>query len=221
MTALVADKLPDDRINALEKLGCSIVYQPELKDDALAEAMRTHEPDILIVRSTKVPAKVIEAYAGLNLIIRAGAGYNTIDVDAASARSVYVSNCPGKNSTAVAELAFGLLLCLDRRIPDNVADLETTFGTSRNTRRPRGSGAGPLVSSASAASAARSSLGLAPSACRLSRGAGRSRRSVRTSSGSATRRRRRRLPGRPTPSVSTSRRRRKPGGCSVRSSSGR
>ncbi|MFO7781321.1 MAG: phosphoglycerate dehydrogenase [Spirochaetia bacterium] len=123
MTALVADKLPDDRISALEAQGCTVVYQPDLKDDALAEAMRTHEPDILIVRSTKVPAKVIEAYAGLNLIIRAGAGYNTIDVDTASARSVYVANCPGKNSVAVAELAFGLLLSLDRRIPDNVADL--------------------------------------------------------------------------------------------------
>jgi D-3-phosphoglycerate dehydrogenase len=85
--------------------------------------MTAHEPDVLVVRSTKVPAAVIEAYAGLNLIIRAGAGYNTIDVETASARSVYVANCPGKNSVAVAELAFGLLLSLDRRIPDNVLDL--------------------------------------------------------------------------------------------------
>jgi D-3-phosphoglycerate dehydrogenase len=123
MTILVADKLPDDRVSALEELGCRVVYQPGVKEDALVEAMRTHEPDILVVRSTKVPAAVIEAYAGLNLIIRAGAGYNTIDVETASARSVYVANCPGKNSIAVAELAFGLLLSLDRRIPDNVLDL--------------------------------------------------------------------------------------------------
>ena len=59
----------------------------------------------------------------LKLVVRAGAGYNTIDVAAASRRGIYVSNCPGKNSVAVAELAFGLMLSLDRRIPDNVADL--------------------------------------------------------------------------------------------------
>jgi D-3-phosphoglycerate dehydrogenase len=57
----------------------------------------------------------------LALIVRAGAGYNTIDVAAASRRGIYVSNCPGKNAIAVAELAFALLLALDRRLPDNVA----------------------------------------------------------------------------------------------------
>jgi D-3-phosphoglycerate dehydrogenase / 2-oxoglutarate reductase len=55
--------------------------------------------------------------------VRAGAGYNTIDVAAASRRGIYVSNCPGKNAVAVAELTFALLLALDRRVPDNVADL--------------------------------------------------------------------------------------------------
>jgi D-3-phosphoglycerate dehydrogenase len=59
----------------------------------------------------------------LSLIVRAGAGYNTIDVAHASARGIYVSNCPGRNAIAVAELAFGLILALDRRIPDNVATL--------------------------------------------------------------------------------------------------
>ena len=57
-------------------------------------------------------------------IVRAGAGVNTIDVPAATSRGVIVANCPGKNSAAVAELAFGLMLALDRRIPDNVADLQ-------------------------------------------------------------------------------------------------
>ena len=56
-------------------------------------------------------------------MVRAGAGYNTIDVAAASRRGIYVSNCPGKNSVAVAELAFALILALDRRIADNVAAL--------------------------------------------------------------------------------------------------
>ena len=59
----------------------------------------------------------------LSLVVRAGAGYNTIDVAAASRRGIYVSNCPGKNAIAVAELAFALMLALDRRVPDNVADL--------------------------------------------------------------------------------------------------
>ena len=74
----------------------------------------------------------------LALVVRAGAGYNTIDVEAASERGIYVSNCPGKNSIAVAELAFGLILALDRRIPDNVADLAPASGTRRSTRRRKG-----------------------------------------------------------------------------------
>ena len=66
---------------------------------------------------------MIRSEPNLSLIIRAGAGYNTIDVDTASELSVYVANCPGKNAVAVAELTMGLLLSLDRRIPDNVMDL--------------------------------------------------------------------------------------------------
>ena len=79
-------------------------------------------PDVLVVRSTKVPEAVLAAGA-LKLVVRAGAGYNTIDVAAASRRGIYVSNCPGKNSIAVAELAFGLILALDRQIADNVIAL--------------------------------------------------------------------------------------------------
>ena len=77
---------------------------------------------MLVVRGTKVTAPMLDA-GRLSLIVRAGAGYNTIDVAAASTRGIYVSNCPGKNAIAVAELAFGLMLSLDRRIPDNVAEL--------------------------------------------------------------------------------------------------
>ena len=80
----------------------------------------------LIVRSTKVNAAADRSPRALRskLIIRAGAGYNTIDVDAASRKSVYVANCPGKNAVAVAELAMGLIMSIDRRIPENVADLK-------------------------------------------------------------------------------------------------
>ena len=79
--------------------------------------------DVLVVRSTKVPGGVFEAADRLALVIRAGAGTNTIDTEAAAARGVLVSNVPGRNAAAVAELTMGLLLAIDRRIADNVADL--------------------------------------------------------------------------------------------------
>ena len=100
-----------------------MVYDSELKDDALAQAIRSTGADVLVVRSTKVTGPMLEA-GRLSLVVRAGAGYNTIDVKTASARGIYVSNCPGKNSIAVAELAFGLIMALDRRIPDCVAELK-------------------------------------------------------------------------------------------------
>ena len=95
---------------------------PTLQDDALGAAIRDTGAQVLIVRGTKVTADMLEGNE-LGLIVRAGAGYNTIDVAAASARGIAVSNCPGKNAIAVAELTLGLILALDRRIPDNVADL--------------------------------------------------------------------------------------------------
>jgi D-3-phosphoglycerate dehydrogenase len=122
MKVLVADKFENSGIDGLNAAGCEVVYEPDLKDDALTEAIGRTGSDVLIVRSTKVTAAMLDA-GRLSLIVRAGAGYNTIDVAGASTRGIYVSNCPGKNAIAVAELAFALILSLDRRIPDNVADL--------------------------------------------------------------------------------------------------
>src|SRR5688500_1109511 len=122
MRVLVADKFEQSGLDGLKAAGCEVMYQPDLADQALSEAIRTSGADVLVVRSTKVTEPMLEA-ANLSLIVRAGAGVNTIDVAAASRRGIYVSNCPGKNSIAVAELAFGLVLALDRRIPDNVAEL--------------------------------------------------------------------------------------------------
>ena len=119
---LVADKFEKSGVDGLKAAGCDVQNEPDLKDDGLAQAIAGSGADVLVVRSTKVTAPMMEA-GRLSLIVRAGAGYNTIDVAAASRRGIYVSNCPGKNAIAVAELAFGLLLSLDRRIPDNVADL--------------------------------------------------------------------------------------------------
>lgn len=122
MKILIADKFEQSGRDAFKTCGCNVIYNPGLQDDALTAALAGHQPDVLVVRSTKVTEAMLDA-GGLSLIVRAGAGYNTIDVKAASARGIYVSNCPGKNSIAVAELAFGLMLALDRRIPDNVAEL--------------------------------------------------------------------------------------------------
>jgi D-3-phosphoglycerate dehydrogenase len=119
---LIADKFEQSGIQGLKDAGCEVSSKPGLKDEALASEVASWKPDVLVVRSTKVTEAILSA-GPLKLIVRAGAGYNTIDVAAASRRGIYVSNCPGKNSIAVAELAFGLLLALDRRLPDNVIAL--------------------------------------------------------------------------------------------------
>ena len=122
MRVLIADKFEKSGLDKLQAIGCEVVYKPGTKEDALAREIGRLQPDVLIVRSTKVTEPILNAGA-LKLVVRAGAGYNTIDVAAASRRGIYVSNCPGKNSVAVAELAFGLILALDRRIADNVISL--------------------------------------------------------------------------------------------------
>ncbi len=123
MKVLVADKFEKSGLQGLAAAGCEVLSEPDLKDDALTERIRSSGAEILVVRSTKVTRPMLEA-GKLALVIRAGAGYNTIDVEAASERGIYVANCPGKNSIAVAELAFGLILALDRRIADNASDLK-------------------------------------------------------------------------------------------------
>jgi D-3-phosphoglycerate dehydrogenase len=122
MKILVADKFEKSGLDGLKAAGCEVLYEPDLQDDALTEAIRTSGADVLVVRSTKVTAPMLDA-GHLGLVVRAGAGYNTIDVAAASTRGIYVSNCPGKNAMAVAELTMALILALDRRIPDNVSEL--------------------------------------------------------------------------------------------------
>jgi D-3-phosphoglycerate dehydrogenase len=134
---LVADKFEKSGIDGLKAAGCEVVYQPDLKDDALTAAIRETGADVLVVRSTEVTAPMLEA-GGLSLVVRAGAGYNTIDVATASKRGIYVSNCPGRNAIAVAELAFALLLSLDRRVPDNVAELRNGAWNKKEYSKARG-----------------------------------------------------------------------------------
>ena len=121
MHVLIADKFPDQQQAELEQLGFKVTFQPTLTAEDIPGVVG--DAQILIVRSTKVSETTIQAAKSLQLIVRAGAGTNTIDCKAASAHGVAVANCPGKNAIAVAELTMGLVLSLDRRIPDNVADV--------------------------------------------------------------------------------------------------
>jgi len=134
---VIADKFEQSGIDGLRNAGCEVIYQPDLKDAALVDAVRTMNADVLVVRGTRVTAEVLDA-GRLSLIVRAGAGYNTIDVAGASARGIYVSNCPGKNAIAVAELAFALILALDRRVPDNVAELRAGRWNKKEFSNARG-----------------------------------------------------------------------------------
>jgi D-3-phosphoglycerate dehydrogenase len=122
MKVLIADKFEKVGIDGLKELGCTVISQPDVKAEELPAAIRETDPHILIVRGKKVTAEALKAGTALTLVIRAGAGIDTIDVTTASSLGVFVSNCPGKNSIAVAELVMGLLLACDRRIPDQVAD---------------------------------------------------------------------------------------------------
>jgi D-3-phosphoglycerate dehydrogenase / 2-oxoglutarate reductase len=137
MKVLIADKFEKAGVEGLQDLGCEVAYEPDLKGDTLVDALVRTGADVLIVRSTKVTEPMLDV-GRLSLVVRAGAGYDNIDVQAASARGIYVANCPGKNSVAVAELAFGLILALDRRIPDNVADLRAGTWNKKEYSKARG-----------------------------------------------------------------------------------
>jgi D-3-phosphoglycerate dehydrogenase len=136
MKVLIADKFEPAGVEGLKALGCEVVTAPDLKEESLREAIAEQKPGCLIVRSTKVE----ESHLGdsLRLVVRAGAGYNTIDVKAAKQRGIQVANCPGKNADAVAELTFGLILCLDRRIPDNVLELRSGRWNKKEFSKAKG-----------------------------------------------------------------------------------
>jgi D-3-phosphoglycerate dehydrogenase len=136
MKVLIADKFEKSGVDGLKALGCDVVQNPDLQDQALADAVASEAPQVLVVRSTKVGEAAMGS--SLKLVVRAGAGVNTIDVRAATARGIVVANCPGKNSIAVAELTMGLILALDRRIPDNVADLRAGRWNKKEYSKARG-----------------------------------------------------------------------------------
>ncbi|GAA1252014.1 hypothetical protein GCM10009676_43570 [Prauserella halophila] len=136
MRILVADAFPDEYRAELTAHGHDCTYVPDTTGSELPRTLTGH--DALIVRSTTVTADAVEAADSLRLVIRAGSGTNTIDVDAAARHGVHVCNVPGRNAVAVAELTMGLLLALDRNIPDNVADLRAGHWDKKRYSRARG-----------------------------------------------------------------------------------
>ncbi len=123
MKVLVADKFEKVGVDGLKELGCDVHVKADVKAEELPALVHELDPKVIIVRGKKITEETLAAGSGLGLVIRAGAGIDTIDVAAASRLGVFVSNCPGKNSIAVAELVLGLMLSCDRRIPDQTADL--------------------------------------------------------------------------------------------------
>jgi len=121
MKILFADKFPEPFAEKLRQNGHDCLLRPDLNAEDLPLAIGDSE--VLVVRSTRVTAEALGGAATLKMVIRAGAGTNTIDKDAAAERNIPVCNVPGKNAIAVAELAMGLLISIDRHIPDNVVQL--------------------------------------------------------------------------------------------------
>ena len=138
MKIFIADKFEQGGIDKLQKLGCEVKYQPGTSGGALAKALCGGGYGILVVRSTKVTREILEAASDLHMVIRAGAGTDTIDVKSASELGIRVCNCPGMNSIAVAELTIGLMIALDRRIVDETDDLRHRVWNKKEYSKARG-----------------------------------------------------------------------------------
>src|SRR6202161_2292531 len=123
MRLLIADKLHPRAVEELRALPIQVDYEPEITKETLEAKLPG--VGILVVRSTEVTAQAIEKSKELNLIVRAGAEFSTIDVRAAAKHGVYVAHCPGRNAAAGAALVLGMAIASDRRIPDAVASLRS------------------------------------------------------------------------------------------------
>jgi D-3-phosphoglycerate dehydrogenase len=137
MKVLIADTFEASGLEGLNAAECDVIYAPGTSGEDLVRLLQSSAAEVLVVRSTRVSEAMLTT-GTLSLVVRAGAGVNTIDVAAAARSGIYVANCPGKNAIAVAELAFGLLLALDRRIPDNVAALRAGHWNKAEYSHARG-----------------------------------------------------------------------------------
>jgi D-3-phosphoglycerate dehydrogenase len=118
---LIADSVSPSVLEDLKSDDIRVFYDPSLTASSLPAAASS--ADILVVRSTKVTREVFAAAPNLSLVIRAGAGVDTIDINAATEFGVFVANTPGCNSDAVAELTIGHIIACDRQIVNNSESL--------------------------------------------------------------------------------------------------
>ena len=137
MRVLLADAIAEPGPSLMREAGLEVVEEPEIGAGELAGAVARTGAEVLVVRSTRVGAEALSA-GRLALVVRAGSGVNTIDVEAAKALGIEVRNCPGRNAAAVAELAFGLIIALDRHIPDSVVELRRGAWDKRRFSDARG-----------------------------------------------------------------------------------
>jgi D-3-phosphoglycerate dehydrogenase len=136
MRILIADKLSVNCASALAELGLEVVNQPDLTAEQIPDALEG--VGAIVVRSTRVTAEALERGQDLSLVIRAGAGVNTIDLPMASRRGIYVANCPGKNTSAVAELTIGMLVAADRQIVNATCALRNGHWEKKRFSSARG-----------------------------------------------------------------------------------
>jgi len=100
--------------SVLDKAGYSVAMLEKYEDPSdLVKAVA--DADALIIRSDKVDCAVIEAGRNLKIVVRAGAGFDNVDLEAATKNGVVVMNTPGQNSNAVAELAIGMMIYQARK----------------------------------------------------------------------------------------------------------
>ncbi|MBL9141446.1 MAG: hypothetical protein JNK53_06220, partial [Phycisphaerae bacterium] len=135
---LLCDPLAKPAADALRNFGCTVLNNPDLTEVTLPRAVKDTDPDVLVTNTTEVTAEAIESSPRLSMIVVAGTSTDHVDIAAASRRGVFVANCPGRNATAVAELAWALILSCDRRIPDQVADLRAGRWNQREYARAAG-----------------------------------------------------------------------------------
>lgn len=122
---LVCDAIDQSGIDSMKRSGLTVDYKPEIKPTELVSSVKDYH--VIVVRSrTRVTKEVVDAAANAKIIARVGVGLDNIDVTAAESRNIRVINAPEAASTAVAELAIGLMISLARSIPR--ADSETKKG---------------------------------------------------------------------------------------------
>ncbi len=125
MRVLACDGIHEDGLQTFRSAGWEVITSDPIKDPAaLAKALK--DVDVLLVRSaTKVPLEALQGANALRVIGRAGAGVDTIDVEAATDRGIAVMNAPDGNTLAAAEQAMALLFALARHTPKADAEMKS------------------------------------------------------------------------------------------------